>query len=131
MNFCLSKNGRYGYLASLRKGGLGDLDIYRVTYRDIDPQFSIVMGSLESIDSTKKVDYRSVNIYVNNGNSGRFFGEYHPNSHTGKYVIILPPGSYEVCIDAKGYQTYRERMDVYDKKSYQSEIWKSIQLETE
>ncbi len=47
----LSKSGRYGYLSSYRKGGFGDLDIYRVIFKDAQPKYSVVYGAILGADS--------------------------------------------------------------------------------
>src|SRR6185312_3387955 len=56
-NFRISGNGRFGYIAALREGGLGDLDIYRVTFNDTEPQYSIITGSLAYTDTTSKLKF--------------------------------------------------------------------------
>ena len=43
MNFRISENGKYGYVSALRKGGQGGLDIYRVTFNDIEPNYTCLL----------------------------------------------------------------------------------------
>jgi hypothetical protein len=47
----LSASGRHGYVAALRKGGYGDLDIYKVTFNDVAPTYTIIRGTLLGNDS--------------------------------------------------------------------------------
>jgi hypothetical protein len=47
----LSASGRHGYVAALRKDGYGDLDIYRVTFNDVAPTYTIIRGALLGKDS--------------------------------------------------------------------------------
>jgi len=47
----LSKSGRYGYISSYRKDGFGDLDIYRVIFKDAQPKYSVIYGTILNEDS--------------------------------------------------------------------------------
>ncbi|MEO6303556.1 MAG: hypothetical protein ABIP51_10310, partial [Bacteroidia bacterium] len=46
LNFRISKNGRYGYVSSVRGGGQGDYDIYRVSFNDIEMDYTVLIGEL-------------------------------------------------------------------------------------
>ncbi|MBK8368770.1 MAG: hypothetical protein IPL10_15585 [Bacteroidetes bacterium] len=47
MNFRISKNGKYGYIASAKNGGQGDFDIYRVTFNEVESDYSVVIGGIQ------------------------------------------------------------------------------------
>jgi hypothetical protein len=128
MNLRLSENGRYGYISALREGGFGDLDIYRVTFGDIEPQYSVVTGLIASADGQKRVNYADVFITVTDTKSQQIYGNYIPNPSSGKYVIILPPGTYHMELEATGFETYTETLNVLDKSSFATEIDKDIKL---
>jgi Tol biopolymer transport system component len=127
-NFRISDNGRYGYVAMRREDGLGDLDIYRVTFNDVEPNYSVVRGQLNSSDATKKPSYSEVFITVTDKKTNEIVGNYVPNGNTGRYVMILAPGIYEVSIDAPGFATYVETINILDKSSFKTEIDKDITL---
>ncbi|MEO6883172.1 MAG: tetratricopeptide repeat protein [Bacteroidia bacterium] len=128
MNLRVSETGRYGYIAALRKGGYGDLDIYRVTFNNVEPKYSVIKGEIASSDATKKVSYSDVFITVTNKKTQEVYGNYVPNSNNGKYVIIVPPGNYHVDIQAQGFTDLSEDVDVLDKNSFQTEITKNVVL---
>jgi len=130
-NFRLSDNGRFGYMAALREGGLGDLDVYRVTLNEVDPQYSVVKGNIASADSTQKLSFGDVFISVTNTKTQEMVGNYLPNPNTGKYIMVLTPGNYELNIEANGFQTVSEKISILDKSSYKFEITKDIQLKPE
>lgn len=130
-NFRLSDNGRFGYMAALRDGGLGDLDVYRVTFNEIEPQYSVVKGNIASADSTQKLNFADVFISVTNTKTQEMVGNYLPNPNTGKYVMVLAPGNYEVNIEANGFQPVADKVAILDKSSYKFEITKDIQLKPE
>jgi hypothetical protein len=122
LNFRISKNGRYGYVASLRGGGMGDFDIYRVTFNEVEVENSIFIGNIIPKDSTNKVDYRSTYLTVTSNSSGETIGNYVPNPETGRFIIVLPPGKYSLICEAPGYKEYTRPLEVLDKISYQPEI---------
>ncbi len=131
-NFRMAANGRFGYMAALREGGLGDLDIYRVTFNDVDPQYSVVLGDIVSADSTQKLNFIDVFITVNNDKTNELVGTYLPNPHSGRFIMILAPGStYDVTIEATGFKTINEKITILDKSSYRFEIKKDIKLNPE
>lgn len=47
----LSKSGRYAYISSFRENGFGDLDIYRVIFKDAQPKYTVVYGTILNNDS--------------------------------------------------------------------------------
>jgi tetratricopeptide (TPR) repeat protein len=130
-NFRLSNNGRFGYMAALRDGGLGDLDIYRVTFNDVEPQYSVVNGHITSADSTQKLNFPDIFISVTNSKTQEMVGNYLPNPNTGKYIMVLPPGNYELSIEANGFKTVSDKIAILDKGSYKFEITKDIKMKPE
>ncbi len=51
MTISFSESTRYAYISSLREGGYGDLDIYRVVFTDVDPVLTVVRGKIFNQDS--------------------------------------------------------------------------------
>lgn len=127
MNLCLAEGGRYGYMSSLREGGNGDMDIYRITFNEVEPSYSVLRGKLVSGDALKQIG--PVNITVTNKANEEVYGTYLPNPHTLKYVIILPPGKYNVLVEADGFKTYSNDIEVVDKASFQPYVDKDIILQ--
>ncbi len=130
-NFRVSSNGRYGYISALRDGGLGDLDIYRVTFNEIEPEYSVMNGNVASADSTQKLNYADVFITVTDTKTQEIVGNYLPNPNSGRYVMVLSPGTYEVSIEANGFVPVTEKVTILDKSSFKFEISKDISLKPE
>ncbi|HEV7232530.1 MAG TPA: hypothetical protein VGO45_14430, partial [Bacteroidia bacterium] len=128
MNFRISETGRFGYISAIRDEGLGDLDIYRVTFNNVEPKYSILKGKVLIADTAKKINYADVFITVLNEKNQDNIGNYVPNSNTGKYVIIVPPGVYSVNIELPGFQSYTQKVSIVDKSSFKTEIEKDIVL---
>lgn len=120
MNFRISKSGKYGYLASVRGGGTGDNDIYRVSFNDADVDYTVVIGQLTSKDKSE-INYRDVFMTVNDMVTNEAVGNYMPNPANGRCIIILPPGKYNLNVEAPGFQNLTLPIQIYDKSSYQSQ----------
>jgi hypothetical protein len=55
----LNSSGRYAYISSLREDGYGDLDIYRVIFKDAQAVYTIINGGIFNQDSIRLNDYIS------------------------------------------------------------------------
>lgn len=113
MNLRLNASGKYGYIAAVRDEGYGDMDIYRVDFKDQEAIYSLVKGKVTAIDSSK-VNYADVQLTVKDKNGNRF-GDYIPNAKTGNYVLILPVGEYTMIADVSGYEAFSEKIVITEK----------------
>lgn len=127
-NFRVSKSGRYGYVASIRGGGMGDYDIYRVTFNTVEIDYTVLIGYIIPRDTTLKVDFRNTLLTVSNNISNEIVGNYVPNPESGRFIVILPAGKYTLSCEAPDFVEYKYPVVVYDKASYQSEINLYIEL---
>ncbi len=128
MNFRVSSSGKYGYISARKKDGFGDLDIYRIDFLDVDPDYTVVTGKVVSTDATQPLDSTHVFISVVDAASNEEFGNYMPNPNTGRFVIILPPGKFKINTEIPGYKPYSEAISVLDKSSFKPQIEKNIML---
>lgn len=129
-NFRISKNGRYGYVSAVRGGSMGDYDIYRVSFNEVELDYTVIIGNMFAADTTKKIDYPSTNISVNDVITNEIVGNYLPNPVTGRFIVILPPGKYNLLVESPGFEDYNKVVEIFDKVSYQSEISAEIKLKT-
>lgn len=127
MNFRVSETGKYGYISAVRKGGYGGLDIYRIDFENVDAKYTVINGKVIVKDNKKIAN--DMFIQVTDLETGEIYGEYAPNEQTLRYVMILPPGKFEIYIEAPGYKEIIEEIEILDKSSYKSFINKDINLE--
>ncbi|GAB4132717.1 MAG: hypothetical protein Fur0041_04320 [Bacteroidia bacterium] len=127
-NFRISENGRYGYVATRREDGLGDLDVYRVTFNDVEPRYSAVTGNIEFSKKENQPSYGEVFITVYDKKTNELVGNYVPNGNTGRYVMILAPGIYEMTVEAPGYPAQQQTINILDKSSFKPEIELPVKL---
>ena len=126
MNFRASKTGRTGYISALRAKGFGDLDIYSVTFNEVDPNYTVLKGYVSASDSAIIKD---VFISVLDLQTDELYGSYMTNPISGRYIIILPPGEYNVLVEVPGFKLFSENIEVYGKSSFRSVIKKDYVLE--
>jgi tetratricopeptide (TPR) repeat protein len=127
MNFRISKNAKYGYIASAKNGGQGDFDIYRVTFNEVESDYSVIVGQFLTKDK-EEINYSDVFISVNDNISNELVGNYLPNPANGRFIVILSPGKYQMTIEAPGFKTITKNIEIFDKASYQGEINMKIEL---
>lgn len=103
--FCVTDNPRHAYTAQLRKGGYGDLDLYRVIFNDAEEQISAVVIDLDIMMGPEKetiVFHEWKN--TEDGKVKWFTGEYQPFDRTDyefvetKEIEIQNGERYDVVI---------------------------------
>lgn len=120
-------DGKHAFVSALRDEGVGDLDIYKVTYNSVDIRPAIFILMLETGDSINpRPDDAFVTVFDENGEE---FGTYIPNPNTKNLIIVLMPGKYDVEIEAEGYKTQTVNWKVTDFHLRQGEIIKIVNLE--
>jgi hypothetical protein len=126
MMFSLAGNNRDGYLSAWRKEGFGDLDIYKLTFNDVDQPLTALVGTVRSTDSTKTEI--EATIALTDLKTNDFLEEKEVNKKTGHYIFIIPAGKYQVEIKSKGHKTLKEDVVVYDKSDFAIELEKNYKL---
>lgn len=127
MNFRISKTGQYGYLASVRGAGVGDNDIYRIIFNDADVDYTVIIGQITSKDKSP-INYRDAFITVNDIVTNEALGNYLPNPANGRFIIIVPPGKYNINVEVPGFKNAVVPVEVFDKSSYQSQKNLTVEL---
>lgn len=126
-NLRVSKNGKYCYMASSKNNSLGQNDIYKVTFNDLENDFSVVIGDFKTADNST-FNYSDAFITVNNSANNELVGNYLPNPTNGRFIVILPPGKYQMSVEVPGYTTVNKQIVILDKVSYQAEINMTVEL---
>lgn len=132
-NITLSTTGRYGYVAQFRRDeGYGEKDIYRITFNDVDPVYTVVRGSITNIKDSMLVDptmdIGTFEMTVTDMNTDEFIGTYRPNMASSNYVQVLEPGEYCVYVEGELYFDTSAVVGVMGKASQVSEIIKNYTL---
>jgi outer membrane protein OmpA-like peptidoglycan-associated protein len=118
-------DGKRAYYASYQAGGIGNSDIYLITFQDSkEKPLTVMSGSISQ--TTGKVP-KNVTITVTDLNTKEIVGLYTPNSKTGKFLFILTPGNYNILYESDENLFFSENITVDENSSY-NQINKAINL---
>lgn len=110
-NIALISDGAYAYISAIRDGGLGDRDIYKIKFNEVDTRYCIVTGYVNTSDSSD-VSIK-ISIAASKPDSKEVL-RFVPIQKTGKYVMALTPGNYTLDIKADGYEDVHTAFVIYD-----------------
>tara|TARA_B110000240_G_scaffold152416_1_gene168968 strand:- start:228 stop:1976 length:1749 start_codon:yes stop_codon:yes gene_type:complete len=155
--YSATASGRYAYIASNRAGGIGGLDIYKVTYwgsdkpMSTDVQDQLIAGiskpvSDNTISKPIIVEEKSLTVFKGNvldaitkkpikaaieiilNETGRVYTSFFSNSSTGKFLLSLPAGNnYGISVSAEGYLFHSENFDLPKGDGFNS-VTKDVEL---
>lgn len=118
----------HAYYSSFKhEGGVGEKDIYRLTFPDrTETPLTVLSGELVSIYGGVPEE---AEITVTDVETGDLIGTYRPNAATGKYVMVLQSGkNYNITYQAKNYLFQSDNVNVSDTTAY-IVINRAVQLE--
>lgn len=131
-NFRISNSGRYGYISAVRAGGEGDLDIYRVSFNEVDHNYIVIRGVITARDNTavgvRPLNYKAVTVKVINNANKEIFGTYQLNPLTGRYIAIVPPGNYGISVEHPGFVSQHDIVNIPEKIVTETEIVRDFNL---
>lgn len=155
--FVLSASGREGYYSSFRPDGVGEKDIYMITF--LGPEKPVMLASEDNllaslsgavrervIEPTVEVTTAKVTLLrgvitdaittepleaeielIDNAKN-QVLAVFRSNSTTGKYLVSLPSGkNYGIAVKKEGYLFHSENFDIPALADYQ-EVQKDIPL---
>ncbi|MDQ3192409.1 MAG: OmpA family protein [Bacteroidota bacterium] len=124
--YVLSADGKRAYYSSSKEGGYGEKDLYQLNFIEHkETPLALIKGTVR--DPYGNVP--SVEIIVTDNETEEIVGIYTPNSKTGNYLFILPPGAnYNISYEADGYLLKSENIDIPLEANYY-EVNKSINLQ--
>lgn len=126
--FVVSGNERYGYYSTYREGGLGDKDIYRITFlgepkapaiSDIQPSLAGLFGEVELYGDILEPDNPILTGKITDGLDGmpcdadieiinitkdQLVSNFRSNGDNGEYSVSVEPGTeYTISVSKFGY----------------------------
>ncbi|UKN01514.1 OmpA family protein [Paracrocinitomix mangrovi] len=141
-------NGRYGYIASYREGGLGEKDIYLITFLGPEkpPMLSNEDNLIASIakpikektkepvlvseganmailtgiirDEDTKEPLQAQVVLIDN-EKNKVIAEFNSDVNTGKYLVSLPGGSnYGIAVKKDGYLFHSENFQIPEASGF-------------
>ena len=155
--FVISASGKHGYYSSIKNDGMGEKDIYRVTF--LGPEKPPVLNNEDNLLASltnpvsetvieEVIEIRTVALTILKGTvtdalslqkveagielidneKNKIIANFKSNSKTGKYLVSLPAGkNYGLAVKAEGYLFHSENFDIPKTAGY-SEVIKDIAL---
>jgi len=155
--FVVSASGKHGYYASVKNDGLGEKDIYQITF--LGPEKPLILSTEDDLlaNLTMPVSENSLapaldikanlvtllkgivtdaltgspleaSIEITDNEKNVSIASFKSNSKTGKYLVSLPSGkNYGIAVKADGYLFHSENFDIAADANYR-EVTKDIQL---
>lgn len=123
MQFSLSENKREGYIAAIRKEGLGDYDIYKLVFNAIEKRPSVIRGlvSIKDGDTLRKEIVATISI--KDAISNKELDSKKVNFQTGRYIFAVDnPGKYILTVKSPDFRNLEQEINLYDKSDYAFEI---------
>ena len=110
--FITSVDGKRGYFSATRPDGKGGKDLYLANLEQPKSQpLTLLKGRIYNIDGSPLTQF--VEINVTNTQTSELEGTYRPNSRTGTFMVILPPGAtYLISYVVDGQEYSNEIIDV-------------------
>ncbi|MEO6902814.1 MAG: hypothetical protein ABI315_06655 [Bacteroidia bacterium] len=126
---CISftKDNSVAYISAVRDGGYGDLDLYRLKFNDVEDQYTVVETYITAKDSIKNLSAIVTVTNIKDKNIQPY--TYIPNTNSGKFIMALKPGKYDITVDAKGYKPYSDSITIFDIGYLQNDTKKTFILQ--
>ena len=124
-SICFTQDKKFAYVGAFRKDTYGDYDIYKVTFNNETPPLTTIKGYILNQDSV--IHNKPIRMEVFNQTTGDLQGIYESNAK-GTYIMILPPGKYNLIADLPNNQTFNQKFDVKDRKYFKPEINRNIRI---
>lgn len=121
------EDGKHAYISAVRPEGKGDLDIYRITFDDVEYIPALYQYKIQSSDTS----YTTDPVIIITTEEGDLIGEYRGNINNKKYTISLNPGNYNIEIVADGFATVNEHLYVNEFAHRLGVIEKVLRLKPE
>ena len=86
MHISLTENERIGYISGNRENAIGDLDIYQVTFENIEDRQSLITGKLKYAAPIDYKNHQTFEVYKKGELQRRFIKEFLPPDDSWTFV---------------------------------------------
>lgn len=121
------EDGSTAVISDYWKGkGLGDFDIYSVTFKEHTANLATILltladaGSFDPVQQNAQMDFFSQN--------DELIASFRPNKKTGEFLVVLNPGTYMLSIVADDLEEFTESFVVTEGDTEQPMVIKKLSL---
>jgi len=124
---CFAGNKKTAYSTYARADAIGGLDIYKISYNQVENNKTLVRGKVVMpIDAKKNITETIVDVFTKKNQE--LFGTYKVQ-FSGNFFMILPPGEYILNVDLDGFKAHSEELEILDKIDFKENMDKTINLQ--
>ncbi len=121
--FVLAADGKTGYYSGGGEKSIGEQDIFRIIAGKVEkPVLALLIGNVYFND----VPIGSL-MSLFKGDEAELEGTFKSNDETGKYVMALTPGRYEIEVELESGQIVRDSINLGEIKEY-VELYKDFRI---
>lgn len=121
--FVLAADGRTGYYSGGGEHSIGEQDIFKIITGKVGkPVLALLLGNVYFNDA---VTGSYMNLY--RADNGELEGTFKSNSETGKYVMALTPGRYEIEVELESGEMVRDSINLEEITEY-IELYKDFRI---
>jgi hypothetical protein len=113
ISFSMTGNERTAYVAAVREEGLGDKDIYKITFNDTSTHaFHALISGIVTSPNGAKVELRQVSLLSKPDK--KVLCVYKPYFMSNEYVLSGSPGEYFLKVEGYGFPVIEEEIKIDD-----------------
>jgi len=121
--FVLAADGKTGYYSGGGETSIGEQDIFKIITGKVGkPVLALLLGNVYFNDA---VTGSFMNLY--RADNGEMEGSFKSNSETGKYVMALTPGRYEIEVELESGEIVRDSINLEEITEY-IELYKDFRI---
>jgi hypothetical protein len=109
--YSMTADGRTAYVAAVRPEGMGDKDIYKVTFNDEShhPFLNVISGAVISSTGSSRVEVTSVTLLTKDRKPVM---TYKASMFSNQYILAAKPGEYIITVEGFGFPPKEEEITV-------------------
>lgn len=124
---CFTGNKKTAYTSYARADAIGGLDIYKISYNQVENNKTLVRGKVVMPKDVKKnITETIVDVFTKKNQE--LFGTYKVQ-FSGNFFMILPPGEYILNVELDGFKPHSEELEILDKIDFKENMDKTVNLQ--
>ena len=109
-NIAFTDNNRYAYVSTVDKKSLGDFDIYKVIFLDIEPDYLIVKAKVyvDKLPFNQLNEELTLTVYKGE----ETYGMYTFDKRNNSFIIAFIPGTYHLEVNSEKYKSFKKKVTI-------------------
>lgn len=108
--FSITGDGRFAFISSVRKEGLGERDIYKVSFNDPGHHpFQTVISGIVTAPAGGKPELTRIGLI---DKDGKTVIEFKPGYTTNRFILTAQPGTYSLKIEGYHFEPVTETIEI-------------------